>query len=231
MLCNKERLCLILKKGKEAVEFKENTLPKDKMNDFELIQGCIGGRKESWDTFVSQYSSLIYDSIKRVFRKYNIRISEDIIGDLHNDIFIILLKDQSRALKKFEGRNGCSLASYIRTIAVNRAVNYLKKYEFTISIDEEEETDEGKKKRFIKELAVFNSYDLLEKKDMEAILETLYVELGTKEQKLFRLCIDIGIPEKIAEQLNVSIDHFYVLKQRLIQKLKIIVKDKNIVRY
>ena len=33
-----------------------------------LLAGCIRGDKASWDEFVSQYSGLIYHTIKKTFR-------------------------------------------------------------------------------------------------------------------------------------------------------------------
>src|SRR3989338_7605358 len=97
------------------------------MDDFELIKGCITGDKASWDYFVEQFSRLIYDSIHRTFRKYGANLNEDVINDLHGDIFLSLLDNDYRKLRSFEGRNGCSLASFIRIIAVNKTIDYWRR--------------------------------------------------------------------------------------------------------
>src|SRR3989338_2531536 len=97
------------------------------MDDFELIKGCISGDKKSWDCFVEQFSRLIYDSIRRTFRKYGANLNEDVIDDLHNDVFLALLDSGYHKLRSFEGRNGCTLASFVRTIAVNKTIDYWRR--------------------------------------------------------------------------------------------------------
>ncbi|MDP8259643.1 MAG: sigma-70 family RNA polymerase sigma factor [Candidatus Gygaella obscura] len=199
------------------------------MEDFELIKGCVSGDKESWNTFVEQYTRLIYDSIIRTFRRFGARIDNDIIDDLHNDIFVVLLKDNYRVLREFEGRNGCSLASYIRTIGVRKTIDYWRKQRPTISIDADKDTEEGKKVQFIKELSVFNIFDSLEKEEAVNIINELFIELKEEERKFCYLCFIDGIePKEAAQQLGISVDNFYVRKQRALNKLKKIVKDKKI---
>lgn len=199
------------------------------MDDFELIEGCVLGNKQCWDEFVEKFSRLIFDSILRTFRKYGANINNDVIDDLHNDIFVILLKGQCKALKEYEGRNGCSLASYLRTISVRRTIDYLRKQRPTVSIDQEIDTEEGKKLQFIKELSVFDDSYSFNKEDAKKVVDLVFAELKEEEKKFCSLCfMENKNPEDLAKLFNISVDNVYVRKQRMLNRLKQIVKDKKI---
>ncbi|MBI3617737.1 MAG: SIMPL domain-containing protein [Candidatus Omnitrophica bacterium] len=152
------------------------------MDDFELIKGCIAGGKRFWDVFVEQFTRLIYDSIIRTFKKYGAEINQDIIDDLHNDIFVFLLDDQYNALKAFEGRNGCTLASYIRTIAIRKTIDYWRRLRPTTSIDHEGDYEEGKRQKFFNELAIFDNHDSLEQEDVLQMVEILFQHLEERRE-------------------------------------------------
>lgn len=199
------------------------------MNDFELIKGCTAGDKQSWDCFVEQFSRLIYDSIRRTFRKYGANFNEDIINDLHGDVFLSLLDNGYRKLRSFEGRNGCTLASFVRIIAVNKTIDYWRRLRPEVSIDEQDETSESKKAKFFKELMTFDTHDSLEKEDIDQRVGILLGELTEEEKQFCQLCFNDGLkPADIAKQLGISVDNFYVRKQRLLNRLKKIAQDKNI---
>lgn len=199
------------------------------MDDFELINGCISCDKKSWDIFVERFTRLIYDSIIRTFKKYGAEINQDLIDDLHNDVFVFLLDNQYKTLKAFEGRNGCTLASYIRTISVRKTIDYWRRLKPTISIDQEEDSEEGKKQKFFSELAIFDEHESLEQEDMLQMFEALFQSLQEDERRFCQLCfIDNQKPEEAAKQLGISIDNFYVRKQRILNRLRQIAKDKGI---
>lgn len=198
------------------------------MDDFELIKGCISGDKKCWDAFVTQYTRLIYDSIIRTFSRIGESVANDLIDDLHNDVFIRLLDKQCKALREFEGRDGCSLASYIRTISVYTAIGYLRKLKPTISIDAERDEEDGKKTSFIRELSIFDTYRSLEKEEAKETFNQLLSELKEEEKQICQLLLNNIEPGKIAKQLGIPLKHFYVRKQRLINKLRKIAKDKKI---
>jgi RNA polymerase sigma factor (sigma-70 family) len=110
------------------------------MNDLEFVQRCAKGDKQAWDEFVTRYSHLIFNYIYRVLKSNNSNqsLSEN-IKDIFQEIFVSLSKDNFRKLKSFKARNGCSLASWLRQVAVNAAIDYARKSRYVISIDEENE--------------------------------------------------------------------------------------------
>lgn len=199
------------------------------MNDLILIRSCLGKEKKAWDNFIDQFSKLVYSSIIGAFNKYGAKINDDDIDDLHNDVFLAFLEDDFHVLRIFEGRNGCSLASYIRTIAVRKTIDYLRRLKSNVSLDEEVDTQKGEKARFIKELAIFDSHRQLEEEESSKIVEMLLMGLDEKEKQLCSLCFfENHEPALAAQQLGISIDNYYVRKQRLLNKLKEIAINKNL---
>ena len=43
-----------------------------------LLAGCIRGDKASWDAFVSQYSPLVYHTIRKTFVTYHAELNSDL---------------------------------------------------------------------------------------------------------------------------------------------------------
>lgn len=208
---------------------KKNIVNLDINLEKRLLQRCLSGEKQAWDEFVKQYSRLVYDSIIRTFNRFSSFRENDVIGDLHNDVFLALLKDQYQALRRFEGRNGCRLASYIRTISVNITINYLKRKKPTISIHEEYDTEDGKRARFIKELAIFDPYDLLEAKETIEAVNRLFSRLKEDEKEFCKLYFIDGVEaNEMAKHSGITVDYFYVRKQRMIDKLRKIAKEEKI---
>ena len=199
------------------------------MNDFELIQGCISGDKDSWDQFAERFSRLIYDSILRTFRKYGKDIDNDTVDDLHNDVFVSLLDNQYKALKIFEGRNGCQLASYIRTISVRKTIDFLRKLRPTTSIEADGEREDGGDPRLREKLSVSEADESVKQYEMTEISEILLNELKEEERRFCQMMFtEKQSPEDIADKLNISVDNVYVRKQRILNKLKEIARNKNI---
>ena len=199
------------------------------MDDFNLIKRCVTGDKKSWNEFVDKFTRLIYDSILRTFREFGCETYREVLDDLHNDVFVSLLEHQYRSLRIFKGHNGCKLAHYIRTISVRKTIDYLRKLRDTSSLDEGNKNGQRDISQFLKELVVSDSYEVLEEKEAVQIVEMLLSELKERERRLCQMFfIDREEPEYIAEQLGISIQNFYVSKQRVLKKLKEIAVHKKV---
>ena len=99
----------------------------------ELLARCLDGDKQAWESFVLKYSRLVRHSLFHTLRHKNPPIESDTIDDLHQDVFSCLVEDNFKKIRQFKGKNGCSLASWIRVIAVRKALDYLRKERATVS--------------------------------------------------------------------------------------------------
>jgi len=89
----------------------------------DLVEKLLAGSRESWNELLERYGRLVY----KVFYTKSFGFSRDEIEELFNDFVVSLMKDDFRKIRLFEGRNDCSLASYLKKIAINMAIDRRKR--------------------------------------------------------------------------------------------------------
>ena len=198
--------------------------------EHQFIQRCVSGEKAAWDEFVEKFTRLIYDSILRTFRLYgHSSHSGGIIDDLHHDVFVTLLDNRYHALRIFEGRNGCQLAHYIRTITVRKTVDYLRKQKPTRSLDDQP-GDGDDEQGILQQAAPPDVNDPLVWREAIRLTEVLLAELQEDERRFCQMCFREGCePEEVARRFGISVENVYVRKSRLLKKLKHIAQEKGVV--
>ena len=196
--------------------------------DSDLIRKCLAKDDKAWDEFVSRYSNLIYDAIIRTFDRYGSPSRPDIIADLHNDIFLLIIDHECRVLQQFEGRNGCQLGHYLRTVTIRRTVDFLRKIRPVISLDEEDShglLDAASSER---EEEPETGLDALVRDEQQQLLCAFMDELENDDRRLCELLSSDGqSPRGIAQTLGITVDYFYVRKKRLLAKLRLMAKMKE----
>lgn len=196
--------------------------------DFSLIQKCIAKDAKAWDEFVGRYSCLIYDAIIRTLGRYGSPNRPEVIADLHNDIFLLIVENECGVLRQFEGRNGCQLGHYLRTVAIRRTVDYLRKIRPEVSLDADDsenfldfvvsERHEGPE----------GGFAFLVRQERLDFLKQFMDELKGDEKRLCELLFQEGLsPQLIAQELEITVDYFYVRKKRLMNKLKVMAKIRE----
>ena len=97
------------------------------MSDLEFAQSCVEGDKQSWIEFLSRYSHLIYNYIYSVLAVKGRNFSSDQVEDIYQEIFHALIKDNYKKLSTYQGKNNCSLASWLRQVTINFSIVYLRR--------------------------------------------------------------------------------------------------------
>jgi RNA polymerase sigma-70 factor (ECF subfamily) len=188
------------------------------LSEDELLNGCISGDKKRWDTFVQQYSNLIYHTIHQTLRVHEQPNSTDDVNDLFQEIFSALLKDNCKKLRIFDPSKGRSLASWLRLIATRLTINHIKKARPLTALED-----------LPIEPSHTESEDPLIDEESQNCLSAALEALSTDDKLLLELSYVREIPAKIiAQMLNISIEAFYTRKNRVINKLKKITADRNI---
>ena len=99
------------------------------LTDQALLAGCISGNRLTQEALVKQFSNLVYTSVQYILRARNISYCRSDLEDLHNTIFVTLFEKGCKKLRQYKGKNGCSLASWIRLIAIRTVLDHLRKAE------------------------------------------------------------------------------------------------------
>ena len=98
--------------------------------DCELLLRCFSGDRKAAEILVRKFSSLVYQSVQYTIMAKHISFDRSLLEDLHNTVFLQLFESKCKKLRQYKGKNGCSLASWIRLIAVRTALNHLRKKGF-----------------------------------------------------------------------------------------------------
>lgn len=199
------------------------------MTDLEFVQRCVSGDKLAWDEFVDKYSRLIYKYIHSVLVSTGSggSLSQDDISDLFQDIFLSLVEDNFRKLKSFKGKNGCSLASWLRQVAVNQTIDYMRKHKTVISLDAETNGEESSLMEIISDDAQDSVENLINQERIVELKDCID-KLDTEDKYFLELHINQGLsPNELEGVLRISRGSIDMRKSRIIKRLKECFKSKG----
>ena len=187
--------------------------------DRQLISKCISGDRGSWETLVRRFSNLVYHTVRSTFLAKQAPFTRQDLEDLHNTIFLGLFEQGCAKLKLYQGRNGCTPASWIRIVTVRTVLNHLRKKGVDGPFWE-------KKKTPVEELSWLKGEEpgplaLLENAEQEKLIHEGVESLAPRDRLFMKLHIAQGLPvEEVAEALQISVQNAYVVKHRAVERLK-----------
>jgi len=194
--------------------------------DRRLLDRCFAGDRNAAERLVVQFSGLVYRAVQQTLITKHLTFDSQLLEDLHNTVFLNLFENNCKKLKQYQGKNGCSLATWIRLIAVRVVLNYLRKKGF-------DALNPRKYRISIEDIPELKSSEqtasaMLEKAEMERLLEEGIQSLPARSRLLMKLHLNHKLPvEKIAETMKISVQNVYTMKHRAIQKLKDYVAIKS----
>ena len=195
-------------------------------SDRDLLDACFEGNRGAMEEFIRKFSKLVYYSIHQSFKVKGFSPDPDEVDDLYGDVFLSLFERDFARLKKFEGRNDCSLASWIRLIAARRTVDYFRdcsKRRMNIA-----NLDETKGLSPLSAISSAESPEdvLLDGERMELASEII-PNLPTDDIVFLTLYYERELPpEEIADILGVSVGTVYSKKHRIQEKLRRMLEEK-----
>jgi len=187
--------------------------------DRDLLARCFAGDREAADTLVRRFSSLVYRAIQHTLIVRQVRFAREDLEDFHNTVFLRLFEKGYRKLKQYQGRNGCSLATWIRLITVRVVLDHLRKkgVDSIAGRDAQVALDEvyGLKKDECDGLT------FLKREEKVRLLSQGIQNLPARDRLFMRLHFDQGLSvEETAGAMQITIENVYVVKHRAIQRLK-----------
>ena len=160
-----------------------------------LVEKIIAGDKSSWDEFVQQFTRLIYHAIYKTLQGRGYKSGSDLVDDLHQEVFLSLLKNDVAKLRGFQWRNGCSLATWLTVVSRNTAIDFIRKdsrYKSReVSIDAESAgSDKGEASGSLLDIlpdsAVTPDKEMASKEAVDVIRKAI-TELSPQDRKLLEL--------------------------------------------
>jgi RNA polymerase sigma-70 factor (ECF subfamily) len=196
------------------------------MNDLGFVQSCLKGNKQSWLEFTSRYSPLIYNYIYSVLTVKGRVISAEQVDDLFQDIFHMLINDNYKKLSTYKGKNGCSLASWLRQVTINFTIDYLRTAKLNISLDAADE-DGFTLGGTLKDLSP-GAVDFINDQERRKILQECISLLEPDEQYFLELFLNQRLTlDEIKEYLKINRGAVDMRKSRIFIKLQDCFKNKG----
>jgi RNA polymerase sigma factor (sigma-70 family) len=186
--------------------------------DQRLLAACLTGDREAVAVFVRRFSGLVYYAVRYVLTSKGISFSTDDLEDLHNAVFLYLLEDNGKKLSQYQGKNGCSLASWLRVVTVRRVLNHMRDHHVQSTVPQKEV--------FLEDLPDPDWEDLgpialMEQAERMRFLRDAIQLLPPRDRLCIKLYFEDGLSlESIASTLNISVQTVYTLKYRAVQRLR-----------
>jgi RNA polymerase sigma-70 factor (ECF subfamily) len=134
-------------------------------------------------------------------------------------VFLALLHDDSRRLRHFEGRNGCSFAGWLRVVATRLVIDVLRRERRLVSLD-----DDGPAMTDLRRTLRSDSADPelgVQASEAAARLADAIARLGSKDRILVELHLLRGASlPAVATALGVTANAAYVRKSRVLDRLR-----------
>jgi RNA polymerase sigma factor (sigma-70 family) len=196
------------------------------MNDRELLQSCLKGNKQAWAEFISRYTRLIYNYIYSVLSIKGRSASSDQAQDIFQELFTCLIKDNCKKLATYRGKNGCTLASWLRQVTINFTIDYLRKFKPAVSMDAQNE--EGFSLAAVLPDLSAGAKEFVAREDNRKALRECIDGLELEEQYFLELFLNQELVlDEIKEHLKLSRGAVDMRKSRILEKLQDCFKKKG----
>jgi RNA polymerase sigma factor (sigma-70 family) len=183
-----------------------------------LVAGCVRSEKTAWDSFVLQYSNLVYHTIKKTLSFHHAEPRVDLVEDLYQEFFLSLLRNECKKLRQFRGAHGCSLASWLRILAGRSTIDFLRK-QAPISGGVA-----GAMSRHSPDPA-----EPLINKEQKSLLNQAIRTLSPRDRILLDLCYRQALTsEQVAALLKTSVNAVYAQKSRVLEKTREVLRRSGV---
>lgn len=183
-----------------------------------LIAGCLLGDKTAWDSFVRQYSNLVYYTIKKTLVRHHTDPRTDVVEELYQEFFVSLLRNDCKKLRQFRGAHGCSLASWLRIVTTRLTIDFVRKQALPSC-----------------EVASAMSRDSpdpaepLINEEQERMLNQAIHSLSARDRVLLDLCYRQALAsDEVAELLKTSVNAIYAQKSRILEKIREVLRRSGV---
>ena len=182
-----------------------------------LIQGCLRSEKASWDSFVLQYSNLVYYTIKKTLLRHHIDSRADTVEELYQEFFVSLLRDECKKLRQFKGLRDCTLASWLRIVTTRLTIDFIRKQALPA----------GELANAIARDSPDPAEPLINE-EQQKLLNQAIQSLSARDRVLLDLCYrQLLASDEVAQILKISVNAVYAQKSRVLEKIREVLRKSG----
>lgn len=195
-------------------------------DDQRVLSRYLAGDSEAGERLVRRFSDLVYKTIQYTLYAKQVRFHSQDVEDFHSMVFLKLFDHGAKKLRQFQGKNGCSLSTWIRVVVVRLTLNHLRDHgvdallrqKNLLSLEDLPELRASEMEPFSK----------LEKKKREVLMEEGMQQLRPRDRLCLKLHFEQGLTmAEVAEVMEISVQNAHVVKHRAIQRLRSYLQERK----
>jgi RNA polymerase sigma-70 factor (ECF subfamily) len=196
------------------------------LDELQLLEAVLrpdgdAARSLAYNRFVQRYERLIVSCVRKVLHRYGASYDPEDLADLVNDVWLQLLRDDRKKLKKYDPTRGYRLASFIGMVATNTTIDHLRSRPLeAASLDEV--TDDS--------VALAAPGDApsvkVEREEQAELVRAALARLSADERRfLVEVFQAERAPDEVARTLRINVNTVYSRKFKIREKLQRIVGE------
>jgi RNA polymerase sigma factor (sigma-70 family) len=199
--------------------------------DLELLHACIAGDRRAWEIFVQRFTRYVWYLVDATGKRYDASLSADDLADYHNDVFVALLENDRHRLRQFQGKNGCSVRSWIRVITIRRTVDALRRRRAHLQLDPEPTDDRAPMRQLVDASPdPLESLITAQGQRRGAQLNQLIEHLSVSDRLLLQLLYQQKLSvDATAAALKIKRGALYTRKTRIIKRLRALATEAGLI--
>jgi RNA polymerase sigma factor (sigma-70 family) len=183
-----------------------------------ILTAYLAGDPTAAERFVVAFEGVVRDAIAR-FLAFRVRDRTHLTDDLIQEVFLALLRDDGRKLRTFAGRHGCSLAGWLKVVAVRLTIDRLRREGRMVALDDDTPRMLELRRSLRSEGA--DPEEAMQGMEAAERLTQALAQLGPKDRVLAELHLVRGRSlDHVAAVLGVSMNAAYVRKSRVVERLR-----------
>lgn len=187
--------------------------------DKQLLQQCSAGDPAAGEELVHRFSDVVFRTIQFSLQRRNIVFNRRDLEDFHNTVFLKLFENRCKKLRQYKGRNGCSVRSWIKLIAIRTVIDGLRK----AGKDADARFAAQRRLKELPELVADPDDPLsrLEAAESAVLLQKGLEKLPPRDCLFLKLHLLENLPiHNVAEILKITENNAYSVKHRALKRLK-----------
>jgi len=190
----------------------------DHQADRRILKECLTGDRKAQEAFVRRFSNLIYQTVQGTLRARNLSLHKPDLEDLHNTVFVRLFEKGCRKLSQYQGKNGCTVSSWIRLIAVRTVLDTLRSARKDVLTRKEKIVALDSVVNVVSELPRQGAF--LENAERSELVRKGLRTLPPRDRLFLKLHCEEGLSlQEVAKILKISEGNAYSIKHRAIKRL------------
>jgi RNA polymerase sigma factor (sigma-70 family) len=186
----------------------------ERQDELNLLSGVLGGNAAASDSFFRRYNWTIEMSVRAVLQRSRRQISEDDVSDMVGEIWVSLLEDDKRPLRRYDPARDIRVSTWIGLLARNKTIDRLRTtHDVTVSIEEATEAQEAPS---LKPLPPEEIEEWETRRLAARALSQLSEEDGAFMEAWY---LEGQTPEVLARRLGISVGATYSRRFKIQQKL------------